>query len=84
MQGEGDSLAVRIGKLFQLLVDRLKQTKGMQPLSETDGEYFTSVAWNTGLEAVKKGEDARSCLLLDLCVPHPLLFPDHDRRGPSE
>ena len=66
--GEGDSLAVRIGKLFQLLVDRLKQTKGMQPLSETDGEYFTSVAWNTGLEAVKKGEKTPAAVCFSTCA----------------
>lgn len=80
--GEGDSLAVRIGKLFQLLVDRLKQTKGMQPLSETDGEYFTSVAWNTGLEAVKKGEKTPAAVCFSTCAfLIPFFFPDTTDEG---
>ena len=72
----GESSAVRIGKLFQLLVDRLKQTKGMQTLSETDGEYFTSVAWNTGLDAAKQGEKTPAAVCFSTCAfLIPFFFP---------
>lgn len=78
----GESSAVRIGKLFQLLVDRLKQTKGMQTLSETDGEYFTSVAWNTGLDAAKKGEKTPAAVCFSTCAfLIPFFFPDTSEEG---